>query len=293
MVDPEAVLMPPKRLESLSPQLRKAARYVLDNPEEIATRSQRRVANAARLPPPTFTRLARAVGYSAYGDLKEACRSNIVKKRTFLADRTQALMAAAEDPDGAPFAWGMGASAMENLNGLIGGLELDELDCAAGLLACARRVVLIGKLSARFLIDYCAYMARLFTQDWIVLDANGEGASIELTSLGKTDACIAVSVRPYARRTVELASHVAEIKTPLVAVTDDPLSPLAPLANHIFTVGTNSPNFFPSHVAALAFIELMMGIVISKKGIEAQQKIAAVERHSYKFNDYWQEKPAS
>ena len=51
-----------RKLGDLSPQLKRAAQFMLDNPDEVATQSLRHLARQADLPPPTFSRLARAVG---------------------------------------------------------------------------------------------------------------------------------------------------------------------------------------------------------------------------------------
>ena len=50
------------QIEKLSPQLRRAARFVLDNPGEVATRSLRHIAQTANIPAATYSRLASAVG---------------------------------------------------------------------------------------------------------------------------------------------------------------------------------------------------------------------------------------
>ena len=51
---------------NLSPQLRKAAAYMLENPSDVATLSMRKVAAAAAVPPPTLPRLAQALGFETY-----------------------------------------------------------------------------------------------------------------------------------------------------------------------------------------------------------------------------------
>jgi DNA-binding MurR/RpiR family transcriptional regulator len=54
------------KYSSLSPQLQRAARFVVENPEEVATRSLRQIAASIDMSPPTFSRLAGALGYKNY-----------------------------------------------------------------------------------------------------------------------------------------------------------------------------------------------------------------------------------
>src|SRR5689334_4502727 len=59
-----------QRYDGLSPQLRKAARFLLDHPDEVPLRSMRDLAVEAGLPVVTFVRLTRALGFSDYADLR-------------------------------------------------------------------------------------------------------------------------------------------------------------------------------------------------------------------------------
>ena len=67
----------------LSPQLRQAADFVAANPIEVSFRSMRSIAGRTGLAPPTFSRLARSLGFENYEGLREACR--VAAKDTYSA----------------------------------------------------------------------------------------------------------------------------------------------------------------------------------------------------------------
>ncbi|MEM7289813.1 MAG: silent information regulator protein Sir2, partial [Pseudomonadota bacterium] len=50
-------------LDELTPEVRKAATYVLENPDDIGVSSVREIAKAARVKPNTLVRMARQVGF--------------------------------------------------------------------------------------------------------------------------------------------------------------------------------------------------------------------------------------
>lgn len=54
----------------LSPQLRIAARHMVANPEDVALNSMRALAIEAGVKPPTMVRLAQALGFTSYDDLR-------------------------------------------------------------------------------------------------------------------------------------------------------------------------------------------------------------------------------
>ena len=50
-------------LDSFSPQLKKAAGFILDNPNEVGVSSIREISEAAEVTPNTLVRLAKSVGF--------------------------------------------------------------------------------------------------------------------------------------------------------------------------------------------------------------------------------------
>src|SRR5262245_66495102 len=57
-------------VETLSPQLRRAARYVLANPDKIAVQTVRETAASAGVTPASVVRLAKSLGLAGYPELK-------------------------------------------------------------------------------------------------------------------------------------------------------------------------------------------------------------------------------
>ena len=66
-----------QRFESFSPQLRKAARYVMDNPQDVPISSVRVLADAADVKPNSFVRLAHELGYDGYDEFRELFRNQL------------------------------------------------------------------------------------------------------------------------------------------------------------------------------------------------------------------------
>ena len=58
-----------ERLDELTPELRKAAAYVLEHPNDVGVSSIREIADAALVKPNSFMRMARAVGFEGYDEL--------------------------------------------------------------------------------------------------------------------------------------------------------------------------------------------------------------------------------
>ena len=79
------------RVADLSPALRAAADYILKNPDTVAMHSLRKVAELTDLNPPTFTRLARSLGFANYEALRELCRQELQQSHSVFADKAASL----------------------------------------------------------------------------------------------------------------------------------------------------------------------------------------------------------
>ena len=178
-----------------------------------------------------------------------------MRNKTILADRAKSLISKVNENAEEPSLIGRHATtAILNLQHIVEQTDSNKLTGAARLLADARRVVLIGEMSSRGLMDYASYIANMSLTGWKVLGRAGEGLSSELADLGSRDACLVTAVNPYSARSLTIAKHVVNAKVPVVAITDNALSPLVTLADYSFFVDTRSPQFFPSHVALMVVL---------------------------------------
>lgn len=286
-------LLATEQLAGLSPQLRRAAQYVIDHPDDVATRSLRHVARAANLPPPTFSRLARAIGYDSYDALRETCRSGIKQRKSRFAEKALDLVVGTSAANDDPFVVSYAAAAMRNTQMLLENIDPDDLNRAARRLAQAEQVALVGSMSGRAFVDYASYLADMALPNWKVVGSGRKGLAADLVDLCAADAALIFSIAPYATATLEVAQAIHRSRIPIFAITDTPLSPIAELAEMFFLISTESPQFFPSHVGATILIEMLLGMVVQQKGAEAQRRIAVIEQQSHEMRVYWQEPSAT
>ena len=78
-------------LPELTPEVRKAASYVLDNPNDVGVSSIREIADAAQVRPNTFVRMARTVGFEGYEQFREPFREEIKRGSVNFPDRARWL----------------------------------------------------------------------------------------------------------------------------------------------------------------------------------------------------------
>lgn len=281
-----------KSFSGLSPKLRSAAEYINSHPEEVATHTLREVAETAGLTPPTLSRLARALGFDTYEELREVCRRELKRRHRILAEKADALvrLSSGKNDGGKSSVFLLQAhSVIENVQKLMETIDGEKLKSAADILARARTVLLVGTASGGALANYLISMARLAFDNWRISGAGGALWSAEISKLAAGDAVFVASNRPYGNLTVRAAQAAREAGADVIAVTDALDSPFGPIASQCFVVRTESPQFFPSHVAAMVLVEGLMGMVIQRAGKRAAAQIEKMESTAFAIGEYWNE----
>jgi DNA-binding MurR/RpiR family transcriptional regulator len=89
---------------------------------------------------------------------------------------------------------------------------------------------------------------------------------------------LVVSVKPYARTTLDLVDYALRSGVTLVAITDSVVSPLKERAKETIIVPTESPSFFHTMTPAFAVAEALAAILTAAAGDNALNAVRQMER---------------
>lgn len=278
---------------NLSPQLRRAAHYLIDRPDEIAFTSMRQLAERAQVQPATMVRLAQAIGFEGYEALREPFRDALRQQPSGFGQRARNLLARTgrrrRGRALAQLANEMVAADRENLALSIEAIGADEMADAARVMADARRIYLVGQRSLFPAAFYVHYACSMFRENMILLDGNGGTFADRLRGITEEDALLVFSFEPYSRGTIEAAEYGAARGASVVAVTDSLVSPLAALTRHMLLVGTDTPALFKSVVPVLSVAQVLVAQILAQGGQEALDSVAESESQLETFGAYWTE----
>ncbi len=280
-----------KALDAMPAQLQSAARYVLENPRDVALLSMREQARRAGLQPATMTRFAKRLGLAGYEEMRalhaEAIRS---PNLNFAGKATTQVSTQREKGDRA-----LAAEMAQALAGQIARLAdpevLESLAAAAASLHNARRIYCMGMRSCHAIAWHLHYILSLFNDRVVLLD-NVAGIGLDpIRTASDRDLLVVASVRPYTRATIEVARYAAECGIPVLAFTDSKASPLVPIARHALLVTTESPSFFHSMTPAFALAEMLATLTAGRGGDTVTQALKRTETQLDAFNVHWSPKP--
>ncbi|WP_407184471.1 MurR/RpiR family transcriptional regulator [Bradyrhizobium centrosematis] len=273
-------------LPSLPLRLQEVGRFVAANDYDATTRSMRDLAAEAGADPAAFTRLAKAIGYSGWDELRAA------------------LTEARRPSQTSPFS-GRARSRRPGPNADVA-LVSDKLEAeAAGLpripaqpiaeaaraLHEAKRIWIAGYRSCRSVAELLNYELRLFRPEQVRLVGTSGPDDLDLGAIRPGEAVVVIGFLPYTNASVGVAQAAYRAGATLIAIADSPSAPMAEGADHVLLFeAASSPGFFPSLTGAVAIAQSLAAVTFSLGGATAKKRLENTEARLAAASTYVSEK---
>ncbi|MES1149915.1 MAG: SIS domain-containing protein [Bradyrhizobium guangdongense] len=273
-------------LPSLPMRLQEVGRFVAANDYDATTRSMRDLAAEAGADPAAFTRLAKAIGYSGWDELRAA------------------LTEARRPSQSSPFS----GRAKIRRHGPHADIALvtDKLDSeAAGLprisapaivnaaraLHAARRIWITGFRSCRSVAELLTYELRLFRPGEVQLVGGSGPDDLDTGAFCAGEAVVVIGFTPYTHASVRVAQAAHRSGATLISIADTVTAPMAEGADHVLLFeAAASPGFFPSLTGAIAIAQSLAAVTFSLGGVASKKRLQETEARLSLTSTYVSEK---
>lgn len=261
---------------ALSPGHRRLADFILKRKHEAALMTLERLAQASGVSIATANRLPAKLGLNGHPELKALLRKELeaaLRPVEALVDEAGFAGLSATAP------WTRSLDADVQRIRHVGVATGDQGYAEAShMLAVARRVYMAGLGGSSYLARYAAYCFS-GVRDGVqaLVDEGGrESFSRRILGAGPADVALLMGFARYSRDLPRCAEQLSAAGIPIIAVTDDVNSPLAPFAKICFVV-PRRPGFAFSGAGAgaLAVVEALMRSAITTLGKEAVEERSA------------------
>jgi DNA-binding MurR/RpiR family transcriptional regulator len=273
----------------MSPQLRKAAQFVLDNPREVGVSSIVELAASAGVKPNTLVRMAQAVGYGGYEGFREPFRDAIRSGGQSFPDRARWLQSIARSGRHGRLLTQMASGAMENIEEMFAATTAETIKAAADRIVEARCTYVLGLGISYALAHNFAYLASMALPTVRAVPRDGSLPMDDLVRAGPGDLLLAMTFTPYRSEVVSAVRVAKRAGVSIIALSDSRASPIALEADHVFVIPTATPQFFTSTVAASAFLESLMAFVVADASPDVVASIERFHRLRHESGIYWPE----
>lgn len=247
------------RRDRLSRRQAEAARFCLNHPEEVAINTIVRLGEVAGAPPATFTRLAQELGFAGFPEFQAVFRERVLGPGPSYSERLSDLSDPPEPGDVADADFEhpervftiMARAAMHSLVRIDQNLDRAVLERFVADLSAAKAVHVVAARGAYGIGAYLFYGLANIGMRAHLMDNQGSMRAEQALAIGPRDVLLAITFDDYTPETVETARAAASRGVPVLAVTDNELSPIAPLARHVLYVKEARLGHFRSQVPAL------------------------------------------
>jgi DNA-binding MurR/RpiR family transcriptional regulator len=267
-----------ERQDRLSRRQAEVARFVLNHPEEVAMGSIVRLAAQAGVPPATITRFAQELGFAGFPDLQRVFRERLLGPRPSFADRLSGIDASGpEDTDldnpGEVFD-GFVQAAVGSLLRIGESLDRRALEGFVAALASCEAVHIAAARGAFGIGAYAFYGLARSGKRAHLLDNLGAMRAEQVAAMGPRDALLVLTFDDYTPESVEIARLAAAAGRTVLAITDNELSPVAPLAAHVLYVKEARLGHFRSQVPAMVLCQSLI-VSVGRRIARAEDDLQA------------------
>jgi len=251
-----------ERYDSLSKRLQQIARYVLDEPNEMALETLAVISERCGVQPSAIVRFAKSFGYPGASQMQRLFRDGLLSGHAGLGygERVRHFNeAVAKKPESgadvlAEFVEG-NTLALQNL-----GQTVSEADMANAvrLIDKAETVYVVGFRRSFPVASYLAYSLQQLNKRTLFIDGVAGLTKQQVQTIGPRDLLIAVSYHPYAEETVHAVEMAAQRGARILSISDSLVSPIAKAASLVLHVRESEVRTFRSLAASICLAQALV-----------------------------------
>ncbi|MCH5325038.1 MAG: MurR/RpiR family transcriptional regulator [Eubacterium sp.] len=260
---------------SFSKSQKLIANFILQSYEKAAYMTALKLGNAVNVSESTVVRFANELGFEGYPELQKNLQS-LIKNRLTAVQR----MNITNDRIGE-------GSVLKNtltqdidrIRRTMEEIDADKFDEAIEKICSARRIYILGVMSANILARFLDYNFQLiFDNIHFVQAINKSGIYQQIINMTDEDVFIALSFPRYSQSTISATAYAKECGANVVAITDSAASPLAAYADQLLVARSDMASFADSLVAPLSLLNAMIVALGAKKKDNIEQSFAKLEK---------------
>ena len=245
---------------------RRIAEAVLDEPTLLAFGTVSDLASKVGTSRPSIVRFATKLGFDGYTDLQTHVRRDLSDQLSKPGDRIRSQ---------GPTSVGNRAGIAAGIDSVFEAIDQGRFEEFSRLIVAAKRVW-VGTGESSRAGGHALHSGLTMVRPGVHLLADHNIAR-DLADAGPADVAVLFDFFRYRRATIKAAETFASLGTPIVAITDGPLSPLASLTDHWCQVKIPAIGPFDSSVPPVAAAELLVAQVSRDLEDHARDRIDRTE----------------
>jgi len=269
--------------ESFTPHQRRVAQRLLSDPEGCAFQTISQLAQSADVNESTVARFATSLGLGGYPELVRLCQQRL-RDKAQMVERFGTLNYL-ESVEGGLLPK-VAAYDRANIERTFANVDDEVWERSVASLSQARRVFVVGHRKSFAPAALLAYLLGLVRGEVHQIGAGHGDLPDVLRRVGPGDVVVGLSIHRYVRETL-LAFDVAHRHgATTIALTDNPASPLAGHADHVFYVEVAGVAILRSMTAVVSLVQALASAVATELGADTRASLLLEEELLEEFDVY-------
>jgi len=243
-----------KNYSKLTKSQKKVAEYIIKNPEEVTFLSSKELGEKVKVSDATVIRLSNALGFSGFSELQEMLQSWLKGKLTPSEKLKVTKINRGTDIYASIF-----NNNIKNIMKTQEEIPTSKFEEAVNILDEAKRIFVVGLRRSHSFAFHLYYNLSRILNNIVLIDSAHGLKYDQIEDIGKGDVLLSMSFPRYAKETSEITKIAKERKAFVIAITDNPLSPISRIADISLHAGYESPFFFGSHASTLIIADCIIG----------------------------------
>lgn len=243
-----------KNYPKLTKSQKKVAEYILKNPEEVAFLSSKALGEKVKVSDATVIRSSTALGISGFSELQEMLQSWLKGKLAPSEKLKHTKITRGADIYSVIF-----DSSIKNILKAHEEISTSKFDEVVNALDSAKKIFIVGLRRSHSIAFHLYYNLSRILNNVFLIDSTYGLKYDQITEMGNDDVLVSISFPRYTKETLEITKIAKRNEVTIVAITDNPLSPIGQLADISLFLGYESPFFFGSHARTLVIVDCIVG----------------------------------
>jgi DNA-binding MurR/RpiR family transcriptional regulator len=264
------------RLSSLTAAERKPAQVLLANYPVAGLETVAQFAKRAGVSGPTILRLVAKLGFSGYAEFQQSLRDELTERLGSPLSRHERALGPADVQGDALNKYT--AAVCANLEQSAVALSRSEFAAVIGLLCDqSRDIYLLGGRFSGAIASYLYHHLRAIRPRVHLIGGQPDTWTEHLLDMQRRDVLLALDIRRYQEDVVRFAGQVARRRVTVVLMTDQWLSPISSVADHVLPVRIDVSATWDSSVALLMLAEALVAQLTDSQWRRVRKRFERLE----------------
>ena len=238
------------------------ARYITENYDKAAFMTAGKLGKTVGVSESTVVRFATELGYDGYPGMRKAMQEMVRSRLTSV----QRIAVARDMLDGSNVLKYVMSSDIDKLQSTLDELDRPSFDEAVNAIEKAEHLYLVGMRSSAALASFMGfYMNFLVENVRLIHDTTANEVYEQIMHIGPGDVYVGISYPRYSSSSLKAMKFAKSRGAAVVALTDNPNSPFAAIADIKLYAKSDMVSFVDSLVGPMSLINALIVAVAARK----------------------------